>query len=155
MPHYEYLVIPAPEKGQRAKGVRGVRARFAHALQSVMNEKGREGWRYLRTDTLPCEERQGLTRRGTTFQNMLVFSRELPYEAPQASPFAPATPDPIDGPHGTISPDQTDLPEDVETMAGDLPLDGAEEEEATGVFQSRAASLGGVTRGSDRVDQTD
>jgi len=82
MPKYEYKVVPAPVKGERAKGVKGTQARFAHALSSLMNELGREGWEYQRADTLPCEERQGLTGKTTSFQNMLVFRRVIEADAP-------------------------------------------------------------------------
>ena len=77
MPVYEYKVIPAPKKGQRSKGVRGSENRFAHALQSVMNDQAADGWEYLRNDTLPCEERKGLRGKTTTYQNMLVFRRVI------------------------------------------------------------------------------
>lgn len=82
MPKYEYKVVPAPAKGLKAKGIRSPEARFAHALASVMNTLGAEGWSYLRTDTLPAEERVGLTKVKTTYHNMLVFRREL--EIPQS-----------------------------------------------------------------------
>ena len=77
MPRYEYKVVPAPKKGRRGKGVKGPEGRFANALEIVMNELGAEGWEYQRTDTLPADERQGLTGRTTVFQNMLVFRRAL------------------------------------------------------------------------------
>ncbi|MAM61652.1 DUF4177 domain-containing protein [Maritimibacter sp. UBA3975] len=77
MQRYEYNVVPAPKKGKRAKGVKGVEGRFAHALSECMNEMAADGWEYLRTDTLPSEERSGLTGRSTVFQNMLVFRREV------------------------------------------------------------------------------
>jgi hypothetical protein len=77
MPRYEYKVVPAPKKGQRAKGVRGTEAKFANALQNLLNEYGADGWEYQRTDTLPCEERSGLRGKTTVFQNMLVFRRAL------------------------------------------------------------------------------
>ena len=76
MPRYEYKVVPAPAKGLKAKGIRSPEARFAHALASAMNELGAAGWSYLRTDTLPAEERAGLTRTRTTYHNMLVFRRD-------------------------------------------------------------------------------
>ncbi len=74
---FEYKVVPAPVRGLKAKGVKGTQARFANALQTVMNELGAQGWEYQRTDTLPVEERQGLTGKTTSFQNMLVFRRAL------------------------------------------------------------------------------
>ncbi|MGR3659776.1 MAG: DUF4177 domain-containing protein [Paracoccaceae bacterium] len=77
MPAYEYKVVPAPRKAVKVKGIRSTEARFAHMIELVMNELGADGWEYLRTDTLPCDERQGLTGRSTSFQNMLVFRRVL------------------------------------------------------------------------------
>lgn len=78
MSHYEYKVVPAPKKGLKVKGAKTSEDRFANALQITMNTHGADGWEYQRTDTLPCEERSGLTGRVTTFQNMLVFRRMLP-----------------------------------------------------------------------------
>lgn len=77
MTSYEYQVIPAPRKGKKARGVKGTEARFALAMQEVLNEAAEDGWEYLRTDTLPSEERSGLTGRTTVYQNMLVFRRAI------------------------------------------------------------------------------
>ncbi len=77
MTGYEYKVVPAPRKAVKVKGVRTTEGRFAHALELVMNVLGAEGWEYQRTDTLPCDERQGLTGRSTSFQNVLVFRRVI------------------------------------------------------------------------------
>ena len=49
--------------------------RFAHALTSTMNAMARDGWEYLRADTLPSEERSGLTKRSTVYHSVLVFRR--------------------------------------------------------------------------------
>ena len=77
MPVYEYRVIPAPKRGLKGKGIgSSTEERYAHALESAMNQMGRDGWDYVRADTLPCEERQGLTGRATVYQNMLVFRRQ-------------------------------------------------------------------------------
>jgi len=83
---YEYSVVPAPKKGVKSKGVKTVEDRFAHALQEIMNEKGAAGWEYIRTDTLPAEERSGLTGRTTTYQNMMVFRRDAAPAAESAEP---------------------------------------------------------------------
>lgn len=77
MPKYEYKVVPAPVKGVKAKGLKGTQERFAHALSNLMNDLGADGWEYQRADTLPCEERQGLTGKTKTFQNMLIFRRVI------------------------------------------------------------------------------
>lgn len=88
MPRYEYKVIPAPRRGEKARGVKTTEDRFALALTGLMNSLGAEGWDYLRADSLPVDERTGLTGTKTTFQNMLVFRRELADEvaAPAAAP---------------------------------------------------------------------
>lgn len=83
MKRYEYQVVPAPKKGEKAKGAKTAADRFAVALTSAMNKMAAEGWDYLRTDTLPCEERVGLTGSKNVFQNMLVFRREILAEAVQ------------------------------------------------------------------------
>ena len=77
MSQYEYKVVPAPKKGKRGKGVKGNDGKFANALELIMNEWAAKGWEYQRTDTLPSEERQGLTGRITVFQNMLIFRKTL------------------------------------------------------------------------------
>ncbi len=76
MQSHEYRVVPAPRKGLKAKGVRTPGARFAHAVEAEMNRMAREGWEYVRTDTLPCERRRGwFGGRETVFETLLVFRR--------------------------------------------------------------------------------
>lgn len=75
MTAYEYRVIPAPTKGRKTQGVKGAEARFANALQEVMNDHAAEGWEYQRSDILPSEERQGLTSSHTVYRSVLVFRR--------------------------------------------------------------------------------
>jgi hypothetical protein len=77
MQRFEYKVIPAPKRGEKARGVKTTEDRFAHALTTLMNQLGAEGWDYVRADALPCEERVGLTGTKTTFQNVLVFRRAI------------------------------------------------------------------------------
>ncbi len=85
MQRFEYKVIPAPRRGEKARGVKTTEDRFALALTGLMNRLGAEGWDYVRADALPCEERVGLTGTKTVFQNMLVFRRALgAADAPQA-----------------------------------------------------------------------
>ncbi|WP_375691364.1 DUF4177 domain-containing protein [Pseudooceanicola sp. LIPI14-2-Ac024] len=74
---YEYRVIPAPLYGQRAQGVKGAQARFAHAVEEVMNEMALDGWEYQRADILPSEERQSQTPGATTMRSLLVFRRPI------------------------------------------------------------------------------
>lgn len=88
MSAYEYKVVPAPAKGLKAKGLRQTQDRFANALETVMNDLGADGWEYLRADTLPCEEREGLMGKTTAFQHMLIFRRTLaePTALPEVEP---------------------------------------------------------------------
>ncbi len=72
---YEYKVVPAPVRGLKAKGVKTAEDRFANALQTMMNDQAKGGWEYLRTDTLPSKQREGLMSKTTVYQNMLVFRR--------------------------------------------------------------------------------
>ncbi|SEB64159.1 DUF4177 domain-containing protein [Rhodobacter sp. 24-YEA-8] len=90
MQRFEYKVVPAPRRGEKARGVKSAEERFALALSTVMNELGAEGWDYVRADSLPCDERSGLTGTKTSFQNMLVFRREILAEAPRAPVFTRA-----------------------------------------------------------------
>ncbi|MEM1079630.1 MAG: DUF4177 domain-containing protein [Pseudomonadota bacterium] len=74
---YEYKAIPAPTKPLKRKGVKTVEDRFAVTISETMNSAASEGWEYVRADTLPCEERSGLTSKTTRFQTLLVFRRPL------------------------------------------------------------------------------
>ncbi len=75
--NYEYHVVPAPRRAAKAKGARSGEERFALALSAVMNDLGAQGWEYVRSDTLPMDERAGLTGTKTSFLNMLVFRRVI------------------------------------------------------------------------------
>ncbi|WP_425038428.1 DUF4177 domain-containing protein [Primorskyibacter sp. S187A] len=77
MSQYEYKVIPAPTRGQKARGVKAPEARFALALEMSLNAVAEDGWEFLRAETLPSEERQGLTGSTTSYRNVLVFRRPV------------------------------------------------------------------------------
>lgn len=81
MTQYEYKVVPAPTRAEKQRGIKGTSARFAHAMTTLLNDLAAEGWEYWRADTLPCEERSGLTGKTTQFQNLLIFRREV-HEVP-------------------------------------------------------------------------
>jgi hypothetical protein len=84
MTGFEYKVVPAPKQGLKARGVKTPEDRFAHAMASLMNTLGAEGWDYLRAESLPSEERHGFTGRTTVTQNVLIFRRALPVAAAAA-----------------------------------------------------------------------
>ena len=142
MSKYEYKVVPAPKKGQRGKGLRSTESRFANALQVVMNEHGAEGWEYQRTDTLPCEERSGLTGKTNAFQNMLIFRRELGamHETKTQTVAAPVErqPDPVKEP--------------VDTNATQEAIKTPAIQNGFSTSRSDASALGGVTK--DDTGQT-
>ena len=87
---YEYKVVPAPTRGLKAKGVKTAEERFANALQTGMNNLAAEGWEYMRTDTLPSEQREGIMGKTTIYQNMLVFRRPKKVAAAHPTPAAAA-----------------------------------------------------------------
>ena len=92
MQRYEFQVVPAPRRGEKARGVKPTEDRFALSLTSLMNRMGAEGWDYVRADALPCDERAGLTGTKTSFQNMLVFRRPVLEPAIAAEPVVVAGP---------------------------------------------------------------
>jgi hypothetical protein len=84
MPFYEYIVVPAPEKSPRVKGLKGNR-RFAYGLQEAMNELAQDGWEYYRAESLPEQERRTfMGGTETVIRNVLVFRREIETEADDA-----------------------------------------------------------------------
>lgn len=128
MQAFEYKVIPAPKKAAKAKGVKTAEGRFANALQILMNELGAEGWEYQRTDTLPCEERQGLRGKTTNFQNMLIFRRALVAEARLDEAENLVSPAPQERVAETLTAEAADLPA-TETPEAETPETDAPETE--------------------------
>lgn len=100
MQTHEYKVVPAPKKGEKARGLKSGEDRFAFALTKAMNDMAAEGWEYLRTDTMPVEERTGLTGRvSTSFQSVMVYRRAL--DGRKASVIAAPAPEPVAAPRLT------------------------------------------------------
>ena len=104
MQTYEYRVLPAPTRGEKLKGAKTTEERYAQTLAQMMNAQAREGWEFQRAETLPAEERAGLTRTRTVYLTLLVFRRAVEAGAaaeppvPQLSVLAPAGPTPKLGP---------------------------------------------------------
>ena len=114
----DYKVIPAPRKGLKAKGVKTPEDRFAHALQELINSEAKQGWRFLRAETLPSEERQGLTSSVTNYRSLLVFRRPKSAAAAaapevQADGFQPM---PVEGAEGEAD-TQTDAQTEADTVS--------------------------------------
>ncbi len=77
MATYEYKVVAAPRKPKAFKGVKSLEDQFATVLAELMNKMARDEWEYLRAESLPCEERTGLTGRVESYQSVLVFRRRI------------------------------------------------------------------------------
>ncbi len=86
MSHFEYRVIPAPSRGEKAKDAKTPTDRYSVALTAELNRMAQDGWEYVRADVLPSEERSGLTGRSTVYHNLLVFRRNAPAPAAAALP---------------------------------------------------------------------
>jgi len=74
---YEYKVVPAPARTNKVKGLKTPGERFAHLLEECVNAEAAGGWEFLRSETLPCEERKGFTGTSKSFQSVLVFRRAV------------------------------------------------------------------------------
>ncbi|PRY78374.1 hypothetical protein CLV80_104343 [Yoonia maritima] len=107
---YEYMVVPAPTRGVKAKGAKTAEDRFAIALETVMNKMAGDGWDYLRADTLPSEQREGLMGKTTVYQNMLVFRREKQAQRPAAPAPAPVVAAPAPKPAPKVEAPKVDEP---------------------------------------------
>lgn len=90
MADVEYKVVPAPVRGQKARGVKQPEARFALTVETVLNEMAAEGWEFVRAEMLPSEERSGLSKTVTTWRNLLVFRRDTPVVDTVAPPLLSA-----------------------------------------------------------------
>jgi hypothetical protein len=75
MTEYEYRVIPAPAKPVQGKGAVGGSDRFASIFAEMLNDMGREGWLYVRTDVVTERRGRWPFRRRTETQELLVFQR--------------------------------------------------------------------------------
>ncbi|WP_341861174.1 DUF4177 domain-containing protein [Gymnodinialimonas sp. 57CJ19] len=111
----EYKVVPAPEKARKQRGLKGA-ALFAHSVEALMNELAAEGWQYLRADTLPHEERSGLTNKTTTYRNLLVFQRVVDGEVTQTPPHETETVAIVDVTGTESDDDFEDEPDDDEVV---------------------------------------
>lgn len=106
---YEYKVIPSPLRTAKVKGLKTAAERFAHMLEDAVNSEALDGWEFLRSETLPCEERKGLTGTAKSFQSVLVFRRALhPGEEARVDTFDTDT----DHAGNEIAADDTDAPAD-------------------------------------------
>lgn len=99
---YEYKFVPAPSRGDKRRGVKTPEHRFAATLEDAVNALAADGWEYLRTDTLPSEERSGLRQTATVWRTMLVFRRAAMAQTGRAPDAGNTTPEPALSARGTL-----------------------------------------------------
>ncbi len=76
MQSYEYKAVAAPTRARRFKGVKGTANQFAMVISELMNDMASDGWEYLRSDSLPVDEKAGLLKgRVENYHTLLIFRR--------------------------------------------------------------------------------
>lgn len=125
MSGWEYKVVPAPTKGVKAPGVKTAGARFANALETLMNEMGDDGWEFQRAETLPSIERSGLTGSTTEWRNVMVFRRAV------VAPIDDFEPELLPAPAPVVTAEPEPTPE-TEAAKAPLAADEATDGEGTG-----------------------
>ncbi|MEM8569497.1 MAG: hypothetical protein AAGG56_01195 [Pseudomonadota bacterium] len=84
MDYFDYKAVPAPRRSKKAKGVREPAELFALTLTDAINEQAREGWEYVRAETLAAETPRGFLRRAHQDDvTMLIFRRLRASREPQ------------------------------------------------------------------------
>ena len=81
----EYKVVPAPVRAVKSKGLKTTADRFAHTLAERINAEAAGGWQFLRTESLPCEERSRFGAARMSQQVVMVFARERGAARPDAA----------------------------------------------------------------------
>jgi hypothetical protein len=77
MTYFDYKAVPAPRRMKKVKGVKSAEDLFALTLTEAINEHARQGWDYVRTESLTVEAPAGWFRRGSSdTQTVLVFRQE-------------------------------------------------------------------------------
>ncbi|HLS58839.1 MAG TPA: DUF4177 domain-containing protein [Paracoccaceae bacterium] len=76
---YEYRVVPAPRRLRKIKGVRSTPELFATTLTDAINAEARQGWEYVRSESMTAEGPSGWLRRGRIVEEtMMIFRRPRP-----------------------------------------------------------------------------
>ena len=108
MAYFDYKVVPAPRRVRKAKDVSAPEELFALTLTEAINEHARQGWEYVRAETLAAETPGGWFRRAVVEERaVFVFRRERSdlgprlaaepsaVQQPQRTPEDPAAADPV------------------------------------------------------------
>lgn len=75
---YEYIVIAAPTRIERAKRKLSAAERLADTMTAAINEMAADGWEYLRTETMTVEDKKGrFSKVEEVIETVLVFRRSV------------------------------------------------------------------------------
>ncbi len=84
MSYYDYKVVPAPTRAKKVRGVKAAPELVAMAMAEAINEVARQGWEYLRAETVSAEAPGGWLRRGAATEvAVLVFRRPREHLSPR------------------------------------------------------------------------
>ena len=76
MTYFDYKVVPAPRRTKKVKGVKTPEELFALTLTEVINEHARQGWEYLRSESLTAETPGGWFRRTRSAEHTVLVFRQ-------------------------------------------------------------------------------
>jgi hypothetical protein len=159
MTTYQYRVVPAPTKGLKAKGIKGPEARFSNAIEDLMNTMGAEGWEYQRAETLPSQERVGLTGSATQWRNVLVFRKPRGTDVSDFSPELLPAPFPIESEDDMIAEENNvaEVETEVAQVEDVAQSEAAQEDEhpAGGAGATQMLADNGVEETSEVAGMTD
>jgi hypothetical protein len=156
MTGFEYKVVPAPTKGQKARGVRKAPDKFAFAVQELMNEMAQDRWEFLRSETLPHEERSGLTSTTTTYRTVLVFRRSNGLPIEEAPVMQTLVEDPVEAASAEPEPAEEKAPEPTPPVEEEALFDDAKIDPVTrpnnlpAALRSRATQVKGEASQDDQ-----
>lgn len=78
MASYEYRIVPAPRKAKRVRGAKTGPDRMAALLTETLNAEARQGWEFVRSESLPLDEKPGmLSSPREAYHSYLVFRRPI------------------------------------------------------------------------------
>ncbi len=79
---FEYRMMPAPGASKKAKGLKTIHERFAHALTEALNTEAKNGWEFVGQEAFSVEEKVGMMKKPKTSDlTFLVFRRAVVTDA--------------------------------------------------------------------------
>jgi len=92
MSYFDYKVVPAPQRVKKVRGITGAADLFALTLTDAINEVARQGWEYVRAETMTAEAPGRFLRKAASSeQTMLVFRRPREQLSPRLAATAEET----------------------------------------------------------------